>query len=400
MWIRMRLDIGWWDLCNCLGLSLRPGDRQAALQQVGSPDSLVCLSVRSGFDLLLQALNFPEGSEILYTAVNLGDMVQIAQAHRLVPVPVPVLGSDYHIDVAELKRRITPNTRMLVIAHLYGARLDIQDVIEFAKERGIFIVEDCAQAWFSPSWTGNPNTDATLFSFGIIKTATASGGAICYIRSPEVLNRMRELQSEYPIQSSWGYPQKLLKLSLLKAFSSRVGYRQFAGLGRLLGKSVDHLLASLTRGFSKTNFLKQIRQQPATTLLRLLHYRLTTYNELQIERRIQNAHELIATLKLENIQPELLSTPHSFWLFPFLCEQPEELIAWLRQNGFDCTRRGRMEIVPAPSHRPELHCAGTEQLWDNTLFLPCYPEMSQADMRHMGNLILAFQSRTHHPEGE
>ncbi|MEZ5941877.1 MAG: aminotransferase class V-fold PLP-dependent enzyme [Planctomycetaceae bacterium] len=393
MWIRLRLDIGWWDLCNCFGLALLPGGRRAARERIESTDSLACLSVRSGFDLLLQALNFPAETEILYTAVNLGDMIRIAEAHNLVPIPVPVQGSDYHIDVEELKKRVTPNTRMLVIAHLYGARLDIQEILEFAKAQGIFVVEDCAQAWFSPSWTGNPNADATLFSFGTIKTATASGGAICHIRSPEVLNRMRELQNEYPVQSSLGYPRKLLKLALLKAFSSRLGFRLFTWLGRLLGKSVDDLLASLTRGFSKTDFLKQIRQQPATTLLRLLHYRLTTYNELQIERRIQNAHELIATLKLEKTQPELLSTPHSFWLFPYLCDRPEELIAWLGQNGFDCTRRGRMELVPAPSNRQELHCAEAEELWNKTVFLPCYPELSPADMRRMGEAILAFRAK-------
>ena len=51
-------------------------------------EQLVCLSVRSGFDLLLQALALPAGSEILVSAVTHPDMVNIIERHDLRAVPV------------------------------------------------------------------------------------------------------------------------------------------------------------------------------------------------------------------------------------------------------------------------------------------------------------------------
>jgi len=50
--------------------------------------ALITLSVRSTFDLYLQARNFPKGSEIIMTGINIGDMIQIIKDHGLVPIPV------------------------------------------------------------------------------------------------------------------------------------------------------------------------------------------------------------------------------------------------------------------------------------------------------------------------
>ena len=94
MWIRTRLDIGFRDLCYGLLGSLTLGDRsaiQASLEHDwsdGNNDALACLSVRSGFDLLLQALDLPAGSEVLYSAVTIPDMVQVAKSHGLVRMAI------------------------------------------------------------------------------------------------------------------------------------------------------------------------------------------------------------------------------------------------------------------------------------------------------------------------
>lgn len=46
------------------------------------------LSVRSCWDLYFQCRKFPPGTEVLMTAINIGDMVRIVEEHGLIPVPV------------------------------------------------------------------------------------------------------------------------------------------------------------------------------------------------------------------------------------------------------------------------------------------------------------------------
>ena len=129
------------------------------------------------FDLLLQALDLPTGAEVLFSAITVPDMVRVALAHGLVPVPVDVCGSDFHLDLKSLRRAITEKSKLLVVAHLFGARPDMMAAYETAHAKDLFVVEDCAQAWGGPDWRGRGRADATLFSFGVIKTATAFGGA-------------------------------------------------------------------------------------------------------------------------------------------------------------------------------------------------------------------------------
>ena len=70
--------------------SLAAGGRQVAQEKLesfwseGRNDALACLSVRSGFDLLLQSFALPAGSEVLFSAVTIQDMPKIAEAHGLV----------------------------------------------------------------------------------------------------------------------------------------------------------------------------------------------------------------------------------------------------------------------------------------------------------------------------
>lgn len=396
MWLRLRLDIGWRDLGRGLLAALIPGGHRAAmrrLEALWSPegDALACLSVRSGFDLLLQSLELPAGSEVLFSAITIRDMPHIAEAHGLVPVPVDLAGSDSHVDVEALRTAITSRSRVLVVAHLFGARPEMGEVLRIAREHQLFVVEDCAQAWCGADWRGDTTADAALFSFGAIKTATALGGALCRVNDADVLARMRAVQEREPVQSGRSLPLKVAKFAALKGISSRAAFGLLAATASRLGRSVDQLLGGLTRGFSEGGLLEQLRQQPAAGTLRLLRHRLRTYDTRRIGRRVENARRIMARLGLEEKQPELLDPRHTFWLFPYLCDRPEALIAHLRRNGFDATQRGRMEVVTAPADRPELSCPRARELLNRTVFLPCYPEMSPSAMDRLCDALRSFE---------
>lgn len=66
------------------------------LEQIFVPDTVkyanesavVALSVRSTLDLYFQSRQFPKGSEIIMTGINIGDMIKIIEEHGLVPIPV------------------------------------------------------------------------------------------------------------------------------------------------------------------------------------------------------------------------------------------------------------------------------------------------------------------------
>ena len=183
MWARKQLDIDsgsiLYGVLRC-AFPGRPEDhRERIAGFLSREDSgLICLSVRTGFDLLLTELQLPEGSEVLMTSLTIPDMPEIVRAHGLVPVPLDLDVRTAGPDPALLEKSITRHTRAVVMAHLFGSELDMTPISEICRRRNVFVIEDSAQAFHSTDRWGHPGADASMFSFGTIKTSTALGGAV------------------------------------------------------------------------------------------------------------------------------------------------------------------------------------------------------------------------------
>ena len=90
---RHRIDIGVDDLAFALAACARgvAAPRAAsALAEVVGHELLATHSVRSGFDLLLDALALEPGDEVMLSALTIPDMARIVRGRGLVPIPVDV----------------------------------------------------------------------------------------------------------------------------------------------------------------------------------------------------------------------------------------------------------------------------------------------------------------------
>jgi dTDP-4-amino-4,6-dideoxygalactose transaminase len=92
---RLQLHISFSDLVASLLSFLSVSNRQQNIREIqffwkSDKEVLVTLCVRTSLDLMLQSLNLPAGSEVLMSAVNIRDMVEIVKRHGLVPVPVDI----------------------------------------------------------------------------------------------------------------------------------------------------------------------------------------------------------------------------------------------------------------------------------------------------------------------
>ena len=197
MYSRKRFDIGWTDLAAGLAACASADDGQHAAASVerwfdgGAGDALATLSVRSGLDLYLAELALPRGSEVLMSALTIPDMARVVEHHGLVVVPVDVDPATLAPRPESWRRAAGPRTRAAILAHLFGARVPIDPLLELRRERGVLVLEDCAQAFSGPDWHGDPQADVSMFSFGPIKTATALQGGVLRVRDRRLLARMR-----------------------------------------------------------------------------------------------------------------------------------------------------------------------------------------------------------------
>src|SRR5215211_9066114 len=209
VYARHRLDLSVedisWGVLSCAWHLRREKLEAEVLRRCSLGDEgLVCLSVRSGWDLWLGTQGLRVGDEVLVSAVTHPDMVRIIRAHGLRAVPVDIDPETLAVRPAMLEAALTPRTRVVLVAHLFGGRMDLGPVARFAKERGLLLVEDCAQAFHGPERVGETVADVSMYSFGTLKTSTALGGAVLRVRDREVLGRMRVAQASYPSQRRAG----------------------------------------------------------------------------------------------------------------------------------------------------------------------------------------------------
>ncbi|MBR0056282.1 MAG: aminotransferase class V-fold PLP-dependent enzyme [Kiritimatiellae bacterium] len=143
------------------------------------------VSVSSGTAALhvaLAALGVGPGDEVICTPYSFMASSFCALQAGALPVFADV-GDNHLIDPAKIEAAITPRTRAIVVVHLYGMMADMGAIMEIARRRGLFVVEDCAQC-LGGEYKGRKAGaigDIGCFSFCQSKhiTTGGEGGMIC-----------------------------------------------------------------------------------------------------------------------------------------------------------------------------------------------------------------------------
>lgn len=108
-----------------------------------------CVGVGNGTDALeiaLEALDLPPGAEVIVPANSFIASSEAVTRSGLRVVFADVDPDTYLLDLGDVKHRLTPKTRALVVVHLYGNPCDMDAVLAFAREHGLRVIEDAAQA--------------------------------------------------------------------------------------------------------------------------------------------------------------------------------------------------------------------------------------------------------------
>jgi perosamine synthetase len=392
---RKKLDIGWRDITWALIRCALPGHAEAVardLEEYWAPGghAVATLSVRSGFDLLLSVLRYPPGTEILMSAVTIGDMARIAEAHGLVPVPVDVDMDRLSIDPEALDRAASPAARILLVAHLFGSRMPMEPLVRFARERGLLLVEDCAQAYTGNGYRGAPGADLSVFTFGPKKTNTARGGALDPVRDPELAARVRAAHLALPRQPRRRYLVRLLKLVGITIVLLRPVYGVFVRLCQAWGRSHDAVISHAVRSFAGEDLLTGIRQRPCAPLLWLLHRRLHRFRTETIAERIHDAREVLDSVQA-SAPLGAAAGIHSHWVVAVRFPSPDAVVARLWARGIDGTRgTTSLGVVTPPPHRPETEPLRARQAMQEVVYLPSYPGMPHFAVRRMRTTLAPF----------
>jgi dTDP-4-amino-4,6-dideoxygalactose transaminase len=158
------------------------------------------IGVSNGSDALylaLQALGVGAGDEVIVPAFTFFATAGSVVRAGAVPVFADVRADTQNLDPAEFARRITARTKAVIPVHLYGQPADIAEIKEIARENGLFVIEDAAQA-FGARYRGKAAGtigEVGCFSFFPTKNLGACGDAGMVVTDDDKLaGRLRLLR--------------------------------------------------------------------------------------------------------------------------------------------------------------------------------------------------------------
>ncbi|HZZ81942.1 MAG TPA: DegT/DnrJ/EryC1/StrS family aminotransferase [Gemmataceae bacterium] len=393
MWVRLKLDFGWRDFFHGVTRLLLPFDRSVladAITERWTPNAFPVLSVRSGFDLFLGTVGWPAGSEIVCSALNIPGMTMIMHQHGLVPVPADLDIDRLAPNLELLEKAITPRTKALLIAHLYGNFVPLEPIVDIARRHNLMVIEDAAEI-YDGVYTGHPDADVSLFSFGPLKTATALAGGMLRIKDPQLLAAAKAKHAEWPVQGRYDYLCRLTKYGTLRFFGAPWIYGVSRKAARLAVGDVDGLIQHSAKSFLDEKVMHMLRQQPSGPLLAAMARRLANFDHARLQQRTANGKLLTELLRGQVACPAAELEPHNYWLFPVLVSDRAKSIAALADAGFDATVVTSMRSIDAPADRPELAPTRTADALEHLILVPNWPGIPEAELRRMADVLIAVE---------
>jgi dTDP-4-amino-4,6-dideoxygalactose transaminase len=334
------------DCCFILGDSVLRVEQQIA----SANGARFGVSVASGTDAILislKAAGLLPGDEVITTPFTFVATTEAIVLAGATPVYADVQPDTLNLDPADIEKRITPRTKMILPVHLYGRCANMDAIQAIADRHGLVVIADAAQAIGAKEngrLVGETGKASTLSFFPTKNLGACGDGGMILTNDEELARKAKSLRFHGMAPGSYFYED--------------IGY------------------------------CSRLDEIQAAILLVKLQY-LDEWNE----KRLKNAESYMA--KLAGLPVTLPPLPtngrHVFHQFTILYHRREELQKALREKGV-----GSAIYYPMPLHlQPAYQYLGyangdfpiAEQAALHALSIPVCPELTDEEVTYVGDVL-------------
>jgi perosamine synthetase len=156
-----------------------------------------CANGTVALHLALAAAGVKPGDEVLVsTLTNMASFFAVIYLGAR-PVPVDVDAETLTMDPADLQRKLTPRSRAVMVVHLFGHPTDMDPINEIARQHGLQVFEDAAEAHgarYKGRTVGSLGL-ASGFSFFANKVIATGEGGMVTTDDPDLAKKARSLKA-------------------------------------------------------------------------------------------------------------------------------------------------------------------------------------------------------------
>ncbi len=209
-------------------------------EYVGRRNAIAMPSCTSSIHLALLAAGVGPGDEVIATETTwIGSAAPITYVGAS-PVFADIERRSWCIDAESVRRNVTPRTKAVVIVDLYGVMPDMDAIADVAREHGLVVIEDAAQAvgaMFKGRRAGSFG-DFSAFSFHGTKALTTGEGGMLLTDDDDLAARCRWLGDQAHERGTFWNMEVAYKYKM-SSLQAALGLAQLERVGELLERKAE-----------------------------------------------------------------------------------------------------------------------------------------------------------------
>lgn len=357
-------------------------------------------SGRSAFLAILKSLSLKEEDEILLQAFTCNALVNPILALNLKPIFVDIEKSTLNLDPQDLKKKITPKSKVVVVQHTFGLPAKMEEILKICLANDLILIEDCAHCLGATLENKKLGTfgKAAFFSFGRDKIISSVSGGMAVTNDPVLGERLKEFQAKCSFPSYFWTLRELFHPVLTQGFIKPL-YR-FFGIGKwflIFFQKLEILSKAVSKEEKKGKLSSYFPKKLPNVLACLALNQLKKLKKFNCHRK-KIAKIYDEELKELNIQLPLWQTGRVYMRYPLILENKdtdEILRKFEKEKIFLDDGWRKTPIVPPDTDQTKMHykigsCPNAEKVAKFIINLPTHIQISEKDAQKIVNLLKQF----------
>ena len=154
-----------------------------------------CNSGTSTLHSALEAFGVSDRDEVIIPALTVAMCGYAVRQCGATPVYADVQEDTFLMDPKDIRKKITPNTKAIMVVHLYGLMCNMEEIEQIAKKHDLYILEDCAQCFLAHDHRGvlaGTSGHVGSWSFENSKHLSCGDGGIITTNDPVLAKFIRQ----------------------------------------------------------------------------------------------------------------------------------------------------------------------------------------------------------------
>lgn len=199
--------------------------------------ALMTPNCTSAIHLILAGLGISDGDEVIVPDVTWIASAAPIKYQRAIPVFADVNEKTWCLDVQTVEGKITDKTKAMIVVDLYGNMPELSDIETLCRDRGIYLIEDAAEALGSRIKERRAGSfgEASVFSFHRTKTLTTGEGGMLLTDNESLFERCKFLRDHGRAPGTYFNTEVTFKY-MPSNLAASLGFAQLQRIEELINK--------------------------------------------------------------------------------------------------------------------------------------------------------------------